>query len=153
MAHNALGDKRRAEEGRYRYTGRLRNSLVSVAGFPTFLSSAFSACLQSLTSSAVSSLGGGSASGSSGSNSAAGRERGGGIDERRRGAGPLPPLSGVFPVASVSRRLRLEAWMVGGEGELAGEAAGGVVGVAVADGLNKADGSRPRKWMGWNSLW
>jgi len=113
-------------------------------------------------------LGGGSASGSSGSNPGGGRERGGapaGGDEEERGAEaeaePPPPRSGEFPVASVSvprRRRRLEAWMVGGEGELAGEAAGGVVGVAVADGLNKAGRAAAgppaeRKWLGWNFLW
>lgn len=84
--------------------------------------------------------GGGSLSRSRGSNPVAEPRGGGGggarergDEERGRGAEePPPPRSGEFPVASAPRRRRLEAWMVGGEGELAGEAAGGVVGVAVA---------------------
>jgi len=53
-------------------------------------------------------------------------------DGGRRGPEPPPPRSGEFPVAAAPRRRRLEARIVGGEGELAGGAAGGVVGVAVA---------------------
>lgn len=70
----------------------------------------------------------------SGSNPAAeaAASAGGGVGERR-GAEPPPPRSGEFPVAAGPWRRRLEAWMVGGEGELAGETAGGVVGVAVAE--------------------
>ena len=108
--------------------------MESAAGVSSFFSSALSAFLQCLTWSRVSALAGGSAAGSSGSNPAAG---GGGVrdgrDGERLGPEPQPPRSGEFPVAAAPRRRRLEARIVGGEGELAGDAAGGVVGVAVAE--------------------